>query len=260
MEMMTQPGAPRSSGYRTRATKSAHTPRLNAEGSAAIAAQKYDILSAIGAFGLAGDRGIQRLALRLITLITARYNWLRNELAVGQREIARLWSVDERTVKREMAKLRELGWLRLQKQGARGTVSRYSLDIAVLLDTTRSAWQLVGPDFTDRLTRTQAVPAGTSSGAEAGQHRNVIPFPEKAEDGDDLPWARVCARFRENAPVLYEAWIRQLVVEEHEGCLTVMAPSEFHASYVRTHLREQIFALCRAEFVCLNELRVLGPL
>jgi hypothetical protein len=72
------------------------------------AAHKYDILTAIGTYALSKGKHEQRLVLRLITLITARYNWGRDELAVGQREIARLWSVDERTVKREMAKLRAL--------------------------------------------------------------------------------------------------------------------------------------------------------
>ena len=75
------------------------------------AARKYDIITALGAYALARNKHDQRLVLRLITLMTARYNWARNELAVGQREIARLWSVDERTVKREMAKLRGCGWL-----------------------------------------------------------------------------------------------------------------------------------------------------
>jgi hypothetical protein len=39
-----------------------------------------------------------------MALITMRYNWQRDELTTGQGEIAPLWSVDERTVKREMAR------------------------------------------------------------------------------------------------------------------------------------------------------------
>ena len=52
------------------------------------AAKKYDILSAMMAHALAGDKHRQRLVLRLMALITTRYNWQRNELAMGQREIA----------------------------------------------------------------------------------------------------------------------------------------------------------------------------
>jgi len=87
------------------------------------AARKYDIITALGAYALAGGKHDHRLVLRFITLVTARYNWARNELAVGQREIAQLWSVDERTVKREMAKLRGCGWLVVKRQGARGRVT-----------------------------------------------------------------------------------------------------------------------------------------
>ncbi len=64
---------------------------------------KYDVLTAVGAFALSQPKGKQVLCQRLMTLITARYNWARNELAVGQREIAHMWNVDERTVKRETA-------------------------------------------------------------------------------------------------------------------------------------------------------------
>ena len=69
---------------------------------------KYDLLTVVGAYALSADKGRQRLVLRLMTLITARYNWAKDELAVGQREIARLWKIDERSVKREMAKLRAM--------------------------------------------------------------------------------------------------------------------------------------------------------
>ena len=47
------------------------------------AARKYDLITAIGAYGLARDKHLQRLMLRLIILITARYNWARDELAVA---------------------------------------------------------------------------------------------------------------------------------------------------------------------------------
>lgn len=115
------------------------------------AAMKYDIISALGAFALAQDRTRQRRILRLITLMTARYNWARDELAVGQREIARLWACDERTVKREMARLRADGWLVVRRQGARGRVSEYSLNRDQILLDTRPIWPAIGPDFVLRL-------------------------------------------------------------------------------------------------------------
>jgi hypothetical protein len=85
---------------------------------------KYDLLTALGTFALSQTKGKQVLCLRFMTLLTARYNWMRDELNIGQREIARMWCVEERTVKREMAKLRNLGWLIVKRQGARGRVTK----------------------------------------------------------------------------------------------------------------------------------------
>ena len=38
------------------------------------AARKYDIITALGAYALAGGKHDHRLVLRFITLVTARYN------------------------------------------------------------------------------------------------------------------------------------------------------------------------------------------
>ena len=108
------------------------------------AAKKYDILSAMMAHALAGDQHRQRLILRLMALITTRYNWQRNELATGQREIARLWCVDERTVKRDMARLRGLGWVQVKRAGARGRVSVLGLDLERIMLDTRPEWTHIG--------------------------------------------------------------------------------------------------------------------
>ncbi len=113
--------------------------------------KKYDILTALGAFALAQDKGLQRLALRLMVLITARYNWRLNELSMGQKEIARLWAVNERTVKREMAKLRSLGWLSTKTPAARGRVATYAIDFHRISASTQESWPSVGPDFVARM-------------------------------------------------------------------------------------------------------------
>jgi hypothetical protein len=114
-------------------------------------ARKYDILSALMAFALSQDKIVQRRVMRIMALITARYNWQRDELCVGQREIARMWSVDERTVKREMAVLRGLGWLVQKRKGARGRLSVYGIDLERMMEDTRPAWPLIGPDFVERV-------------------------------------------------------------------------------------------------------------
>ena len=114
-------------------------------------ALKYDLLTALGAHALAAAPAEQKRVLRLMTLITARYNWGADVLAVGQREIASLWSCTDRTVKREIAVLKGRGWLVVKRQGARGRVSEFRLDLERMLGDTRAAWDQVGPDFTARL-------------------------------------------------------------------------------------------------------------
>lgn len=203
------------------------------------AAQKYDIITAMGAFALARDKHDQRLVLRLITLITARYNWARDDLAVGQREIARLWAVDERTVKRELAKLRGMGWLVVKRQGARGRVTEYELDVERILAMTQENWGNVGPDFDLRM---QDKPEPT----------DVVPLPVKGvlpppDTSSGTEWALAQAILHVEAPDIYASWLRNLVrVDRAGGRLTLRAPSRFHANYVQTHLMKHVAQACQA--------------
>ena len=203
------------------------------------AAQKYDILTALGSYALACDKHQQRLVLRLITLVTARYNWGRNELAVGQREIARLWSVDERTVKREMAKLRALGWLVVHRQGARGHVTQYGMSIEHILESTRDTWKNVGPDFDLRM---QGDP----------EPAKVVPLPVKGhvtapEISEGTEWALARAVLHAEDQGLYGSWFQALSrAERAGGRLILKAPSRFHAAYVQTHLSARLLAAVQA--------------
>lgn len=215
------------------------------------ASRKYDILSALMAFGLAGDKHLQRQVLRIMALITARYNWQRDELTMGQGEIARLWSVDERTVKREMAQLRACGWLVLKRQGARGRVSSYGLDLDRMMQDTRPAWPLIGEDFVARM-----APLGT-----AGQGTtNVVPLrpvPEPASDGS--AWAAAQAWLHHEDPATYGAWFHMLTDAGVEaGCQMLAAPTRFHATYVAAHLTQKLLAGLRRADPALREVRILG--
>ena len=201
--------------------------------------QKYDILTAVGAHALAGGKTQMRLGLRFMTLITARYNWARDELAVGQREIARLWSVDERTVKREMAKLRALGWLVVKRQGTRGRVTEYSLDLTNVMNATQNDWARVGPDFDLRM---QGAPEPST----------VIPLPLKGtvpppDLSDDCEWSLAQRLLHTEDPAIYGSWLRALErAHRAGGRLTLRAPSRFHGAYVQTHLLARVLAACRA--------------
>lgn len=214
------------------------------------ASRKYDILSAMMAFALSHDKHVQRQVLRIMALITARYNWQRDELSMGQAEIARLWSVDERTVKREMAKLRAQGWLVIKRQGARGRVSVYGLDLGRILEDTRPVWPLIGEDFVARV--------GGSGAAETPS--NVVPLravPPPREDG--TLWAAVQARLMASDPAAYGAWFHPLTDAGLEGArLMLAAPTRFHANYVMTHLQTRLLAAVRAEDPTITGVEVLG--
>ncbi len=216
------------------------------------AARKYDLLTAIGAYALSKSKHEQRLALRFMTLITARYNWGRNELATGQREIARLWSCDERTVKREMAKLRGLGWLQVKRQGVRGRVTEYRMDIDAVLAATQPHWAAIGSDF---VIRQQA----SSVPDEAPQ---IVPFPGTSNVAppnvsDGTEWSLARAILHQEDPARFGAWLSSLErVGRAGGRLQLKAPSRFHAAYVQTHLTESINAACQAVDGSVNQIEI----
>ena len=215
-------------------------------------ALKYDIITALGAHALAAGKHDQRLVLRLITLITARYNWQRDELAIGQRETARLWSVDERTVKREMARLRGLGWLVVRRQGARGRVTEYGLDHVAILAATRPQWPAVGPDFELRMSAPEA----------ASDHSRVVPLPVRGavpppDLTDATDWRLAQAILHAEDPALYGSWLRALDrAGRVGGRLILKAPSRFHAAYVQTHLDGRLLAACRAVDSGIDEVEI----
>lgn len=212
------------------------------------AAKKYDILSALMAHALAGDKHRQRMILRLMALITTRYNWQRDELSVGQREIARLWSVDERTVKREMARLRAMGWITVKRAGTRGRVSVLGINLVVLMQDTQNEWPLIGPDFVARLAVTPQ-----PSRAE------IVPFPQRpiALTTEGGIWGRAADLLGAEDPSSYMAWFSRLTeLDRDGGCLSLMAPSKFHATYVSMHFSERILSACRRIDPTISRVRI----
>lgn len=201
-------------------------------------AVKYDILTALLAMAAQDGGTTGRLALRLSLLMTARYNWRTGTFAVGQREIARLWGVSERTAKRDLAQLRSLGWITVSRPAARGRVAAHTVEIEIILSDSMARWPSVGPDFTARMTGRQASEAATDS--------NVVPFLRDtgtiAPTAGD-PWGRGARILHEQDPALFQAWFGRLrMAELCDGRLHLIAPSGFVASYVSTHLRPVILA------------------
>ena len=194
--------------------------------------RKYDLITALGVHACRADKHMQRLVLRFITAIVARYNWQTDELSIGQRELALLWSVDERTVKRDIAKLRALGWLVQKRAAVRG-----------ILSATEPDWPAVGPDFVDRL-RGPDTPAPPPA-------PNVVAFPGLAPaplGPTATAWDRALARLQSEDPAQYAMWYRQLAETAADGgILELAAPSRFHAAFVTTHHLPRLLAALRRE-------------
>ncbi|WP_424830106.1 DnaA N-terminal domain-containing protein [Ruegeria sp.] len=187
-------------------------------------ALKYDILSALGVYALSGDKHLQRRVLRILTLITTRYNWRTNELSIGREEISRLWSVDPRTVKREMAKLRVMGWIAVKRSAARGRVAVYELDLKQIMIDTTDIWPVIGPDFQERM------------GQGDEPQTNVVPFkvkgPGEAPSDDDI-WGQVQKMLHTRDPELWSSWFQHLAEADRAGGVaTLVAPSRFMADYI----------------------------
>lgn len=195
------------------------------------ASRKYDLMTALGVHGLSAQGHRQVLVLRFITLLTARYNWQSDELSIGRAEMARLWSVNERTVKREVSRLREMGWLSVKRPGARGRVTVYSVDVGQVLIDTRDVWSIIGPDFVARM----------AADTPAEPDPKVVPFPAKPTGQGG--WAEIQKILHDRHPELYTAWFHPLTETARSGPeVTLTAPTRFAADYVKTHLMAILLA------------------
>lgn len=214
-----------------------HSQRLTGPGAGA---EKYDLVTAMAVNGLATGGARQSTMLRLIALVTARYNWAADEVSIGQREMAALWSVDERTAKRETRRLIEAGLLEIKRPGVRGRVAAYRLRRDEIYRQTAPGWGNVGPDFDARMAaRQDPAPAPTQERPKVVQvdfaTRTVTP----AASG---PWRMVQARLAADQPGPHAAWFSQLTADQPDasGTLTIRAPSRFVAGYVTTRLLVQL--------------------
>ena len=214
-------------------------------------AAKYDVLTALLVMASQGEAVEARLALRLSLLITARFNWRKGVFAVGQKELARMWGVTERTVKREMAELRARGWIEVAVPAARGRVAEHRIHFEAVLGETMPFWTAVGPDFAARLT-------GAPSTEKPS---NVVPLKrETAVMPEGGLWGAVAARLKEQDAAIYEAWFAQLVfVDVTQGVLTLLAPSKFLADYVGTHYQGHVLAAALSEDRSVRAVKLLAP-
>lgn len=196
---------------------------------------KYDILTALGVAGLHGTPTEQTTMMRLGVIITARYNWRLDEITIGQVELARLWGVNERTVKREMKRLLNAGILTCLRPGVRGRVGAYRLNYSRLYEFSRKVWALVGPDFEERM-------------VELSGERNVVQvnFQPKLASENEIAaklgtWGAVRRRLQSVDPAAFESWFAKLVQEQlTDDSLTLRAPNSFVARYIEVHFAKRL--------------------
>lgn len=217
------------------------------------AALKYDIISALLVTAARGNAVEARLALRLSLLITARFNWRSGCFTVGQKEMARMWGVTERTAKREIANLRGLGWITVAVPAARGRVAQYRIELNTVLRATMPHWDAIGSDFVARMTNAPT--------HEVAAETNVVPLRRDiappAEDGTG--WAGAAQRLQSQDPAIYGAWFAPLKpLDLESGIFTLRAPSRFHASYVRTHFLTRLLAALTAEDRTIRDVQVVA--
>ncbi|MFG5379921.1 DnaA N-terminal domain-containing protein [Yoonia sp. R2-816] len=198
---------------------------------------KYDLLTALSVSGLHRDARHQISISRLVLLITARYNWRLDEFCVGQRDLARMWNVTERTVKREIKYWLEKQLVICKRQGVRGRVGAYRLNYPEIYCMSAPFWQNVGPDFHERMTETHPF---RNAKVVAVDFRSKTTAPDAVDplSAKDLhTWRAACQRMQELHPAHYRNWIARLTFEsDDQETLVLSARNQFVAHYVQTHL------------------------
>ena len=185
--------------------------------------------------------------MRLIALITARYNWRSDELTVGQKEMARLWSVNERTVKREIKRLIDKNVLLQLRPGVRGRVAAYRLNYSEIHRLSEPVWQNVGTDFATRMEDQSPKPVEKVVHVNFGNEQASAV--EMQGRKLQTPWDRVLYRLSMTDALLYKSWYRELkLVESQDHAITLRAPSKFIAQYIQSHHQKPLLGAIQLEF------------
>lgn len=212
---------------------------------------KYDLLTALSVTGLHGTPTEQTSLMRLAALITARYNWRIEEVSIGHAELARIWAVNDRTVKREMKRLMQMGILLCIRPGVRGRVGAYRLNYRRIYELSRPVWAAVGPDFEDRMIEVSGERTVVKVDFQSGPalaSTPVLSAPTHRAQTSTGTWGAVRRRLQAEHPSLFESWFAKLVqasVEDHQ--LTLRAPNSFVSRYIETHFAKILAAAVAAE-------------
>lgn len=204
---------------------------------------KYDVLTALCVSGLHSSSAQQTSMTRLCALIIARYDWKRDHFCVGQPEMARMWNVTERTVKREIKRWVNDRLLICVRKGVRGRVGAYKLNIIRVFDMSREFWSAVGSDYAERMAG--IYPAQTTSVVKV-DFAKVSQSAESVDDGTS--WSLVSERLRSLYPDEHRNWFAPLrFVSDLDGRYTLAARSGFVVRYLETHYSGMMAEAVQAE-------------
>jgi DnaA N-terminal domain len=218
---------------------------------------KYDVLTAMAIAGLHGTSTQQTSMMRLIALVTARYNWRRDELTVGQRDMARMWDVNERTVKREIKRLTKDNILICKRVGVRGRVGAYRLNLVEIGNISQKSWGAVGPDFDDRMTKNLPQQTTKVVKVDFGTKTNVQ-VNKKAEDTEIGTWNAVLQTLKSTDAASYSNWYARLTLKTNiDGKIELNAPNKFVANYIQTHLHAALHKALEQELGVITQVRIL---
>lgn len=217
---------------------------------------KYDVLTAMAIAGLHGTATQQTSMIRLIALVTARYNWRNDELTVGQRDMARMWNVNERTVKREIKRLTNANILICKRQGVRGRVGAYTLNIAKLGSISKKNWTAVGPDFDDRMSKNISQNNAKVVKVDFGT-KLVAQTQDDTKVQASGTWQSVLQSLKSTDAASYSNWYARLTLKSNKaGTVELLAPNKFVANYIQTHLNTPLHRALEKEFGTINEVRI----
>ncbi|QUJ78250.1 hypothetical protein KDD17_16885 [Sulfitobacter albidus] len=178
--------------------------------------------------------------MRLCSAITARYNWRIEELSIGHTELAQLWAVNPRTVKREMRRLQDMGILVCIRAGVRGRVGAYRLNHARIAEFTRPCWQAIGADFEDRMS--------SLAGERTVVRVDFSPAPDPKPMDPGGTWGAVRRRLQAEHGGIFDSWFAKLVQDPLQGdTLVLRAPNSFVCRYIETHFSALLSAAVTAE-------------
>lgn len=218
------------------------------------ASLKYDVLSALAVAALSQKDRTRIDYFRLIALITSRYDWLRGEVSIGHSQLAELWSIDVRSVKRQVAYYADAGLMKKSRAGVRGRVTVYEIDLLKLIETTRPTFAKIGPDLEERLDQfygaaVQSETAQDSAetktlgeinrdrvGATSSDSALLRPANVDREDGRILSALR-CAL----SPSVFERWFKDVTIRKaSSGAIEFLFPTKFTADYVERTFEKQL--------------------